>query len=69
MKIRCEPSVLSMLGVAHNIHRSKFRIYTFFYVKRQCYAYENFLYYFGQIICILLHFFSALELNMCLKVN
>ena len=41
----------------------------FFYVKRQCYAYVNFLYYFGQIICILLHFFSALELNMCLKVN
>ena len=39
----------------------------FFYVKRQCYAYVNFLYYFGLIICILLHFFSELELNMCLK--
>ena len=63
--------ILSMLGVAHNIHRSKFRIYTFFMLNDSVMrrAYVNFLYYFGQIICILLHFFSALELNMCLKVN
>ena len=54
--------ILSMLGVAHNIHRSKFRISTFFMLNDSV-MHVNFLYYFA------LHFFSALELNMCLKVN
>ena len=57
-RLFCQCLVSHIIFTGLNVY-----FYSFFYVKRQCYAYVNFLYYFGLIICILLVIFVTFRVG------